>query len=279
MQSPSNADDPGGPPASRPSGPSVLDLVRLSPRAVFPPGGEALYRQIGLLSELSRGQTILDAACGRGIATTFLAETYEVEAHGLDPDPELILEAEQRARAAGLEGRVHFQHSPLDDLPYKDGIFDLAIGEVGLGTLVDPARAVRELARVTKPRGSVVLVELIWTGHLDEERKQTLVEHLGARPLMLVEWKQLLRDAGIVDLHVEDWSDASSPFRPAANRPFHDLAEIFTFRQKLDILRRALQRWGWRGVRGAVLREQEIHALLTRQRVLGLSLIRGVKWE
>lgn len=257
----------------------MLDLVRLSPKPVFPPGGEALYRQIGLLTELRAGQTVLDAACGRGVVTMFLAQSYSVEAHGLDADPGLVAEAEQRARAAGLEGRVHFQHSPLDDLPYKDGIFDLSIGEVGLATLTEPAPAVRELARVTKPRGSVVLVQLIWTGHLEEDRKQTLVQHLGARPLMLVEWKQLLRDAGVVDVQVEDWSDASSPFRPATGRPFHDLAEIFTFRQKLAILRRALQRWGWRGVRGAVLREQEIHELLTRQRVLGLSLIRGVKWD
>lgn len=279
MESPLNGADSLPSQAPRAGSPSVLDLVRLSPRPVFPPGGEELYRQIAMLTELARGQTVLDAACGRGIATTYLAQNYGVEAHGLDPDPHLIQEAEERARSAGLEGQVHFQHSPLDDLPYKDGIFDVSIGEVGLATLTDPGRAVHELARVTRSRGSVVLVELIWTGHLDQERKQTLVQHLGARPLMLIEWKQLLRDAGIVDLHVEDWSDTSSPFRPTGDRPFHDLAEIFTFRQKLDILHRALRRWGWRGVRGAVLREQEIHALLTRQRVLGLSLIKGVKWE
>lgn len=279
MQSPSER---GGPPplqTPRAGSPSVLELVRLSPKPVFPPGGEALYRQIGLLTELRRGQTVLDAACGRGVAAIFLAQTYGVEAHGLDPDPALVLEAEQSARSAGLDGRVHFQDSPLDDLPYKDRIFDLSIGEVGLGTLTAPRAAVRELARVTKVRGSVVLVQLIWTGHLDAERKEKLVQHLGARPLLLVEWKQLLRDAGVVDVQVEDWSDASSPFRPAAGGPFHDLAKIFTFRQKLGILRRALRRWGWRGVRGAILREQEIHALLTRQRVLGLSVIRGVRWE
>jgi hypothetical protein len=41
---------------------------------------------------------------------------------------------------------------------------------------------------------------------------------------------------------------------------------------------RAWRRWGWSGVRGAVLREREIHRLLTRERVLGLSLIKGTKW-
>jgi SAM-dependent methyltransferase len=177
-----------------------------------------------------------------------------------------------------MEERLSFQAADLDDLPYQDDSFDLTIGEVALGATVDPAAAIRELVRVTRPLGSVVLVQLVWTGHLGEDRREALVQHLGARPMLLVEWKQLLRDAGCVDLHVEDWSDYASPFRPAVTGPFHDIAKIFTLRQKVGILRRALKRWGWRGVRGAIVREQEIHRLLTRERVLGLSMIKGTKW-
>jgi len=259
--------------------PSVLDLVRLSPQPVFPPGGEDLYRQIALLTDLDAGQEVLDAACGRGLSTAFLASNYGVEAHGIDADPLLIDDAEQRARGSGLEERLHFQSVSPDDLPYRDGIFDLAIGELGLGTSADPALAIRELARVTKVLGRVALVQLVWTGNVADEKREELVEHLGARPMLLVEWKQLLRDAGVVELHVEDWSDQSVRNRPQAASPFHDMAEIFTFREKLEILRRALRRWGWRGVRGAIVREQEIHHLLTRQRVLGLALIIGTRWE
>lgn len=263
----------------RAGSPSVLDIVRLSPEPVFPPGGESLYRKIALLTDLQPGQEVLDAACGRGISTMFLAENYDVDGYGVDPDPTLVREAEQRARSRSMDSRLHFQYAPLDDLPYKDGIFDVAVGEIALATSADPAGAIRELARVTKPLGAVVLVQLIWTGHVDDERREVLVQHLGARPMLLVEWKQLLRDAGVVDLHVEDWSDQSSPFRPSAGAPFHDLKKLFTLRQRLSILRRALNRWGWRGVRGAVVREQEIHRLLSRQRVLGLTLIRGIKWD
>jgi SAM-dependent methyltransferase len=257
----------------------VLDLVRLSPVPVFPPGGEDLYRQIALLTELSAEQLFLDTACGRGISTDFLASTSGAEAYGLDSNPGFIAEADQRARASGRGDRVHFEAGSLQDLPYRDGIFDVVIGELAIATLVDPGRAVQELARVTKPMGSVVLVQLIWTGNVDEERREELVHHLGARPLLLVEWKQLLRDAGVVELHVEDWSDYSSPFRPAVSGAFHDPTEIFSLRQKAVILQRAFRRWGWRGVRGAIVREREIHRLLTRERVLGLSLIKGTRWE
>lgn len=263
-----------GPPDG--GGPSMLDLVRLSRAPVFPPGGEEMYRQIARLTEMEEGSEVLDAACGRGVSTLFLASNYGVEGTGVDPDPTLIRDAEERARAAGLEHRATFQAAALDDLPYRDGIFDVTIGEIGLAATVDPARAVRELVRVTKPMGAVVLVQLIWTGNVDPARRSVLVSHLGARPMILVEWKQLLRDAGVVDLLVEDWSDAPSPFRPVT--PFPDFARIFSLREKMSILRRAQQRWGWRGVRGAILREREIHQLLTRERVLGLSLIKGTRW-
>ena len=208
------APDSGSPRAVA-GAPSVLDLVRLSPEPVFPPGGEGLYRQIALLTELQGEHLLLDAACGRGIGTEFLATHTGAEAYGLDPSPLLTAEAEQRVRAAGRDERIHFESGSLQDLPYRDGIFDVAIGGVGLAALVDPARAVRELARVTKAMGSVVLVQLIWTGNVDPSRKEELVQHLGARPLFLVEWKQLLRDAGVVELHVEDWSAYASPFRPS----------------------------------------------------------------
>lgn len=265
--------------APRSAVPSVLDLVRLSTEVVFPPGGQEMYRQIGRLVGLEPGMEVLDAACGRGVVAQFLAQTHGVQGIGVDPDPVLVAEAERRAREAEMGGRLSYESAELDDLPYKDGIFDVAIGELGLAALADPKRAVAELARVTKPLGCVVLVQLIWTGHVDPERREILVQHLGARPLILVEWKQHLRDAGVVDLVVEDWSDAPSPFRPAAGGPFPDFAEIFTLREKLGIMRRALRRWGWRGVRGAIVREREIHRLLTHERVLGLSMIKGVRWS
>ena len=264
---------------ARSATPSVLELVRLSPDPVFPPGGEALYRQIALQTELARGQVVLDAACGRGVSTEFLAQSYGVETHGLDPDPTLVDEAERRTRSTAYADLLHFQEGDLDDIPYQDAIFDLAVGEVGLASSVDPRKAIRELARVVRPMGSVALVQLIWTGDIDEARREILVDNLGARPMLLVEWKQLLREAGVVDLHVEDWSDYASPFRPAVKGPFHDFAEIFSLREKITILHRALQQWGWRGVKGAIVREQEVHRLLTRQRVLGLSLIWGTKWN
>ncbi|MCH7533781.1 MAG: hypothetical protein IIB36_18750, partial [Gemmatimonadetes bacterium] len=46
----------------------MLDLVRLSPRLLFPPGGVDLYRQIALLTEMGEDDEVLDVACGKGVS-------------------------------------------------------------------------------------------------------------------------------------------------------------------------------------------------------------------
>ena len=42
-------------------------------------------------------------------------------------------------------------------------------------------------------------------------------------------------------------------------------------------MRRAWRHWGWRGVWTALSRERAVHNLLTRERILGLDLVRGRK--
>jgi ubiquinone/menaquinone biosynthesis C-methylase UbiE len=262
-------------------GPSMIDLLRLSRSKGFSPRDQNLYRQIAVLVGLPENdeiRSLIDAPSGRGAVAQFFAERYEVEASGVDPDPDSVEIAEQRARDSGLASRLHFQSAPLDDLPYQDGVFDLAIGELGLARASDPHRAVAELARVTRPYGRVMLIALIWTRQTDEERRRILVQHLGAPPMMLVEWKQALRDALVVDLQVEDWSDQVFPFL-VRGRTFSQLAELPTTFDRLSILWRAWKRWGWRGLKGAWRREYQIRKLLGQERTIGVTLIKGTKWE
>jgi SAM-dependent methyltransferase len=255
--------------------PSAVGLTRLSTRLSFPPGGEALYRSIVRLLELDESSEFLHVPCGRGRSALFVAESTGAAGAGVDPDPLMVSVASDRAKAADLAERLHFEQAPLGELPYQDAVFDVALAEIELGAAQDPDAAVRELVRVTKPGGTVVLVQLVWLRALEEGRRRELVEQLGVRPQMLMEWKQMLREAGIVDLHVEDWSDsAASRSRPSV---LGGLAELFTLRGKLRLLPRAWGRWGWKGVRAVLSRERELRRLLEDEQVLGVSLIKGTR--
>ncbi len=285
----SHSDSPAsGNGAKRPGSPSMLDLIRLSPNDVRPPGGKGIYRQIALLADLepvgaqaaSEGEEpleVLDAACGAGLQLAYLVRDFGVHGSGVDSDPRLIARADARARELGLEERLHFQDAPLDALPYRDEIFDLAIGELGLTSDVDPEQAVQELVRVTKPGGTVVLLQLVWKAPVEEGRRRALSAHLGTRPLMLVEWKRILKTAGVAELHSTEWSDEEKPLRPTMAKPFPGFSERFSMRERIAILRKVWGLWGWRGVRDTLAREAEVHRLLTRERILGFVLLKGTK--
>jgi SAM-dependent methyltransferase len=255
----------------------MLDLVRLSPRLLFPPGGRELYRQIAVLTGMGVGTEVLDVGCGNGVTLEYFVGEHGVHGSGIESDALLVQATLDRVRGRRLGDRLQVQRAPIDALPYRDGIFDVTVGELGMTRAADPAAAVRELVRVTRPGGAVVLVQLVWTAPVDPARRRVLGEHLGVRPLMLVEWKRLLREAGVVELHAEDWTDPETAFRPRVVKPFPDFAELFSIPEKLGILRRAWARWGWAGVVAVVSREREVHRLLTQERILGLDLIKGVR--
>lgn len=254
----------------------MLDLVRLSSRRLFPPGGEDLYRQVALLTDLGPEKEVLSVASGRGIPLEYFVREYGVHGTGVESDPKLVADAEAHARDQELGPDLSFQEASPGDLPFRDATFDVVVGELALAASVDPGIAVGELARVVRPGGQVILVQLVWKAPVEESRRQILADHLGARPLMMVELRRLLMGAGVEKLHIEDWTEETA-FRRTARKPFPDFAELFSLGEKLSILRRAWRKWGWRGVRTVFQREAEVHRLLTRERLLGLSLVRGIK--
>jgi len=257
--------------------PSMLDLVHLSRRPLFPPGGIDLCRQIALLTDMKEGDEVLVVPSELAVTLEHFVREYDVHGSGVEDDATLLGQAEDRLRANGMLERVHVQPGEMEALPFRDGIFDVVIAELGFTERVSPESAVSEIVRVAKPRACVVVIQPVWKAPVDSVRREVLSQYLGCRLLMVVEWKRLLIDAGLEGLHTEDWSDEETSFRPQITKPFPDFTELFTFSEKLGILRRARRRWGWVGVWTALAREREVHKLLTQERVLGLDLVMGVK--
>jgi SAM-dependent methyltransferase len=226
---------------------------------------------------MKKGDEVLVVPSGLAVTLEHFAREYHVVGSGVEDDPILLARAEERLRVIGMLERVHVQAGEMDGLPFRDGIFDVVIAELGLTSRVSAESAVAEMVRVAKPGASVVLVQAVWKAPVDPVRREILSQHLGCCPLMVVEWKRLLRDAGVEGLHTEDWSDEETAFRPQITKPFPDFSELFTFREKLGILHRARQRWGWVAVGTALARVREVHKLLTQERVLGLDLVMGLK--
>ena len=258
--------------------------------------GEELYREVAGLLEVASGAELLVAGCGDGVTAEWLAARTGAAVTGVDADRRRVQRAERRLRAEPSRAVVTFEHSALESLPHETGVFDASLGEPLLAAAEDPREAIAELVRVTKPMGVVVLLQLTWSTEIAGSTRDLLVERFGVRPHHLVEWKQMLRDAGVVDIDVQDWSDgplgrstrhsgawaAASPrlvSRPAA-------APRLSLPQKVHIVGRAWRRWGWKAplagavgaARGALELETRLLRDLWRERAVGFHLMRGVKW-
>ena len=255
--------------------PAVLRLVQELVFGRWRATGEELYREVAELLDVRPGQEVLVAGCGDGTSCEWLAARTGCAVTGVDPDPERIDAADERAREL-LEGGtplpLSFQHAALDDLPHETAVFDAVVGEPLLAAARDPARAVAELVRVVRPMGTVVLLQLTWSSELSADARALLVEHVGMRPHLLVEWKQMLREAGVVELQVQDWTDEAAD--PGAEGD----APQLTWQQKVQIVGRAWRRFGLREAFDALEREETLLRELSRERSVGFQVIRGVKW-
>ena len=271
------------PPA--PPAPAILRLVQLVVLGRWRATGEQLYREVARVTEIQAGQEVLVSGCGDGATVEWLARRTGASVTGVDPDADRIERAEARARTpTGTRARplhLSYQQAALDDLPHETSVFDASIGEPAIAGARDPARAVAELVRVTKPMGSVVLLQLTWGSELSADERELLVERLGLRPHLPVEWKRMLRVAGVVDVRVQDWTsgDPGGPSTASASRDAADAAQL-TWPQKVQIVTRSWRKWGggWRAARAAVEREMELLRDLSDGRAIGFQLITGVKW-
>ena len=96
------------------------------------------------------GARVLDVGCGPGGLThELVARTGAENVAAIDPAPQFAEAC--RARHPGVDVRV----GPAEELPWEDGRFDAAIAQLVLAFMRDPDRGVREMARVTRPGGTV----------------------------------------------------------------------------------------------------------------------------
>lgn len=138
---------------------------------------EALFDSIRTLVDNSRieglgGMELLDAGCGTGIYADYLAERGG-DVHAFDFSRAAV------GRASETDTTVSYTQGTVTDIPYRADRFDISFCLSVLYHLVDDedwTAAIRELCRVIKPGGHLVL-RVNW-----EERRFGDGDHFQERP-------------------------------------------------------------------------------------------------
>ena len=107
----------------------------------------------------TRQPRVLDVATGTGRVPLLLASQpwFDGLVEGIDIAPAMLREAEAKLRARRLLGRVALREGEAGALPWSDESFDMATCLEALEFFPRPRQALRELARVLRPGGALLI--------------------------------------------------------------------------------------------------------------------------
>jgi len=110
---------------------------------------------------LAPGERVLDVACGTGLVTFPAAQAVGPAGSvlGVDISGHMVEVAQARALALGVSN-ASFARRDAEALALPDASFDVVLCALGLMYLPDPGEALREMRRVLRPGGRLVLA--VW---------------------------------------------------------------------------------------------------------------------
>ena len=121
--------------------------------------------------------TVLEIGCGTGINFQFY---QNVEVTAIEPNEAMRSIAFVRALSA--HASIHVIEGSAEILPFKDNSFDTVVGTLVFCTIPDPIRAIREVVRVCKPGGKILLFE-----HIRHDQRMLAI----LQDLLTPVWKRL----------------------------------------------------------------------------------------
>jgi MPBQ/MSBQ methyltransferase len=172
----------------------------------------------GGLDKLPSGTTVLDVGCGIGGSSRMLAREYGFAVTGVTLSPQQVRRAQE---LTAPEVNVHFQVDDALALSFPDASFDVVWSVEAGPHMPDKAQFARELMRVLKPGGILVVAD--WNQRDDRQVPLNGWEKPVMRQLLdqwshpafssIEEFSELLEATGLVagDVTTADWTAETLP--------------------------------------------------------------------
>ncbi|AWK10984.1 methyltransferase domain-containing protein [Streptomyces spongiicola] len=166
--------------------------------APLPEAVHRITRKVTDVLGLRPGEHVLDAGCGSGEASLYLARRHGVRVTGVTVSEYELDRARERAVAAGLADVAGFGYGDYMRLPFEDGSFDAVLALESLQNAPDLGQVLGELFRVLRPGGRLAFSDFsLEKAGAEPERVEQFMTTLKLPVLpTLPQWLSYLRTAG-----------------------------------------------------------------------------------
>jgi tocopherol O-methyltransferase len=170
---------------------------------------ENANRVLARIAGVRRGDWVLDAGCGVGGSSLWLARQLGASVVGIALGGDQTARAARAARAHGFERRVRFLRADFTSIPLRSETFDVVWALESVCHAADKAAFYREASRVLRPGGRIVVADFMRRSGAPEEDGGRLLQQWIAGWAMAgldtaAEHCRNAHDAGLVGARVDD---------------------------------------------------------------------------
>lgn len=126
---------------------------------------------------IQQGATIIDAGCGLGHSTLWLAEHYNANVTGITIVPRQVETMKKFVEKNGIKN-VQFLEASYFDMPFEDNSVDVVWAIEAVCHAKDKSQFYKEAYRVLKPGGKLLIGENLRTARPMEPGKEELLKEI-----------------------------------------------------------------------------------------------------
>jgi arsenite methyltransferase len=172
------------------------------------------------LAGLKEGETVLDLGSGAGLDCFLAAKKVDENGKviGIDMTPEMVEKARENATKGDFKN-VEFRLGEIENLPVADNSVDVIISNCVINLSPDKQRVFNEAFRVLKPKGRLMVSDIVLLKELPDMIKNSVEAYIGclSGAIKKDEYLQMIKKAGFQQVDIID--ETFFPIELMANDP------------------------------------------------------------